>query len=375
MIISFFHKIIDMNQDIFVVGATGKVGRELLAQVYANDVDPEAHRNPTSVVGLADSSSYLYDEEGISAEDALRFSNREAKGALHRGLPSLVDLLRDKKGTVHVIDVTAAQDALGLHMGIINDTRHSIVTANKIPLAYSGMGTFRRLVSETQRYGFRCSVMAGAEAVDFVRDLADVGDRPRKIEGCFSGTLGFITTGLERGVPLSSIVVEAIGRGYTEPDPANDLDGSDVAKKILILARLSGSDVRMEDIRLSPFVSDDCLVRNDPKGLIDKLRSVDSHYSDMVGSAKERGKVLRYVARMHSMPNNARPTISVGLEEVDRGSPLGQLSGMLNKIVVTTGTYNENGYVVEAPGAGVRITAQNIRRDLLHQLNGRVLRL
>lgn len=363
-----------MKQNIFVVGATGRVGRELLTQVYAKDINPKVHKNPTSVIGLADSSSYLYNENGISAKDALSFSNRKTNGISYNGLPSIVDLLRGKQRTVHVIDVTAARDALRMHKSIIKDTHHSIITANKIPLAYSSMRTFRYLVSETQRYGFRCSVMAGAEAVDFIRDLVDVGDNPREIEGCFSGTLGFITAGLERGVPLSSIVTEAVNRGYAEPDPANDLDGSDVAKKILILARLSGFNVKIKDIKLSPFVSDDCLVRNDPAGFINKLRTIDGHYSDMVDSAKRRGKVLRYVARMHSMTNTARAAISVGLEEIDRDSPLGQLNGMLNKIVVTTGSYNENKYTVEAPGAGVQITAQNIRRDLLYQLNGRVLR-
>src|SRR6185503_17098338 len=98
---------------------------------------------------------------------------------------------------------------------------------------------------------YRCSVMAGADAVPFLRDLHDIGDAPSLIQGCFSGTLGYITSMLETGMPFSKILGQALAEGYTEPDPRDDLNGLDVARKLTVLARTAGHPVNLQDFAVA----------------------------------------------------------------------------------------------------------------------------
>lgn len=356
-----------MAQSVFIVGATGKVGRGLVSQIFDRGDTQNSHHNPTRIVGVASSSAFLYAAAGLREEEVRDFSLRRIEGSRYDGSPSaLLGLLRDSKEGVSIVDVTAAPDMLGLHTEAIFSTRHSIVTANKLPLAMIDPETFQRLISETRRYGYRCSVMAGAEAVDKIRDLRDLSNNPSAIVGSFSGTLGYIATELEKGRNLSEIVAEAVQKGYTEPDPTVDLSGMDVASKILILARTAGARISMSDIELRPFVPDRFLAPGDADGLMEGLKLLDSEFAMRISSAMGSGRTLRYVGRY--MNSNGSTRISVGLEEVPVDSALGQLRGMYNKIIIKG---SETDYIVEAPGAGVETTAENVRRDLLNQLDGR----
>ena len=164
---------------------------------------------------------------------------------------------------------------------------------------------------------------------------------------------------MEKGKLFSEIVNKAKDLGYTEPNVADDLNGKDVAKKILILARTAGFDINFEDIQLEPFIPENYLEN------IDNISELNDYFKEKVIQASSKGCVLRYVARFEGNK------IKVGLEEVKKDSPLGILNETLNKLVITT-SYGT--YTIEAPGAGLEITAQNIRRDLLHQLDNRVLR-
>ncbi|MEI6732028.1 MAG: bifunctional aspartate kinase/homoserine dehydrogenase I, partial [archaeon] len=219
-------------------------------------------------------------------------------------------------------------------------------------------------------YGYRCSVMAGAEAVDKMKDLRDAGDLPYKIEGCFSGTLGYICSALEAGVPFSKIVEQARKLGYTEPHPREDLSGEDVARKILILARTAGYRIEYSDIKRKPFIPNKFLDEKDANVFMKNLKELDEYFVNEVRDARKEGKVLRYVARFEMKDC---PIIRVGLERVLRESPLGMLSGAANKIIIHTKDYGRTPSIIEAPGAGLDITARNIRVDLAHQVENRTL--
>ncbi len=357
------------------MGATGKVGRVLVRQIYnKGDTDQGVHTNPTVIVGLANSSTLLRNSEGIDAKMAERFVMYREGGERYSGFQCLLELLRKENEIIHVVDVTTEARAVVLHTGLINSTNHDIVTANKNPLTFADIKTFRRLVSETQRYGFRCSVMAGADTINYVMDLVDLNDRPHSIEGCLSGTLGFVLSELENGKKLSSAVTEAITRGYTEPNPITDLGGGDPAKKILIIARAAGFDVSFSDIEVNPLVSEAVLKSADLDSFFTALKKQDLLFEKKMKRALNKNNTLRYVARITSRKNE-KSRIRVGLEEVPIKSSLGQLKGTSNKILIYTKNYGRKPYSIEAPGAGIEITAQNIRRDLLYQINGRTLRV
>ena len=360
----------NLEQNVFIIGATGKVGRRLISQIFEKeDTSSLRHSHPTTILGLASSTEYLYSGEGIDEKNAILFSKKRIDGKRYSGIEDILKVLRRSSKSISVIDVTASADMLELHRGIIDGTRHKVVTANKAPLAVCDFDTFQTLTSKTQRYGFRCSVMAGAEAVDKLRDLCDLGDTPVRIEGSFSGTLGFITTELQKGKRFSYAVREAARLGYTEPNPASDLDGSDVARKILILSRTAGFRVNLEDVKITPFVPKGYLLESDPEKFLKSMERLDEGFRKRMESALKRGKTLRYVACADASGDQLR--IKAGLESVDLMSPLGQLLGTANKIVIITKTYGKGYYSVEAPGAGIDITAQNIRRDLLYQLEER----
>jgi homoserine dehydrogenase len=194
--------------------------------------------------------------------------------------------------------------------------------------------------------------------LDTIAKLQDAGDRVETIVGAFSGTLGFIMTALEDGQRFSDAVREAWKRGYTEPDPRDDLSGTDVARKALILARTLGRRLELSDIALEPLYGasvDD----NDPARFVDKLSALDAEFADRVARAKREGKVLRYVAKI------GKRAIRVGVEAVDHASPLGRLRGTDNTVVIQSKRYSTNPLVVTGPGAGAGVTAAGVLNDIV----------
>lgn len=369
-----------MIQDVFIIGATGKVGRTLIRQILEKDTDPNTHKNPTRIVGLASSKNFIYEREGLTQENIEHFLAYPGFGESF-GLWKILErvdykplwgVFKQRERSISFIDVTAdGLNMLPFHKKIIFNSKHRVVTANKLPLVLVDSYNFQYLTGQVNRYGFRCSVMAGAEAVSKVRDLKDLGDVPFEISGCFSGTLGYIISELESGRKFSEIVKEAKELGYTEPNPADDLNGLDVARKIFILARTAGYCVGDPNMIIEPFVASQFLKEENSEKLIKGLQELDIGFSEQIKRAADKGRALRYVASLFL--RNDQPFIKVGLREVSKDSPLGVLKGTSNKIVIKTKTHGDNCYCVEAPGAGLEITAQNIRRDLLGQLAERIV--
>lgn len=357
-----------MAQDIFILGATGNVGSTLVSQIFnSGDTDSKMHANPTRIVGLASLMGkelvpgYIYSAEGLTKEQCDLFLSGK-----YKRFEALVDLLKEIKNSVVFVDVTPDKNVIGFHKKIIEETDHAIVTANKNPISLCDYDTFQMLTEDPTRYGYRCSVMAGAESISFLQDLRDVNDKPTLIQGCFSGTLGYLTSELEKGRAFSDIIKEAKEEGYTEPHPRDDLNGLDVARKLLILTRTAGYNVEMKDIKISPFIPEKYFVEEDVQKFLESTAELNFYFKDKIEKAEKAGNTLRYVAQMEN------GKLTVGLKEVSKQSPLGSLNGTLNKISIVSSAYPVNTpYSVEAPGAGLEVTAQNIRRDLLYRLKNR----
>ncbi|HLC60257.1 MAG TPA: hypothetical protein VJJ52_02405 [Candidatus Nanoarchaeia archaeon] len=363
-----------MIQDVYIIGATGNVGKTLVRQICEKgDTNPDLHPNPTRIVGLASSTHTIYSAFGLSKEDSYDFISRKSKSA--KKYNSLFDLLnrarvrlRDEESNLVFIDVTALSEPMReFHLHVIEHTPYGIVTANKNPIALYDYKTFKKLTHDTKRYGYRCSVMAGADAVPLIQDNRDLNDRPRIIEGCFSGTLGYITTGLEKGIAFSEIVREAFRRNYTEPHPRDDLSGLDVARKLIVLARTAGFPVSLNDIQREPFIPEAYLTEMDVESFMSKITKLDGWFSDKMQQARARDNTLRYVAKMDVQGQDI--AMRVALTEVPNNSTLGNLKGTLNALILLTDAGpDEQEPPLIKPGAGLGITARNIRRDLLHLL-------
>jgi homoserine dehydrogenase len=194
--------------------------------------------------------------------------------------------------------------------------------------------------------------------IETLEMLLATGDEVHKAQGCLSGTLGFLMTRMEEGAALSLAVKEAIDLGYTEPDPAVDLSGEDVARKATILGRMAGLLDENTNVELEGLVGPEMLGASQ-EALFEQLRALDPGLAERAAAAKSRGETLRYVATVE------RGRAQVGLTAVPIDSPLGMLKGTDNMIVFHSDRYDARPLVVSGPGAGIDVTAMGVLGDIL----------
>jgi homoserine dehydrogenase len=338
----------------------GGVGRALVEQVlHFNERLGGQYGFRFAYTGLADSQGAIVADERIPPAVLLQaLATKQAGG-------SLVDVpeggpLNDWRNLLTpspclLIDTTAqsgVEDALVAAV----EQGHRLVLANKKPLAAS-YDTFRVLTTGA-RTRYEATVGAGLPVISTLRSLLDTGDSIQRIEGCFSGTLGFLTHQLEQGVLFSDAVRDARQRGWTEPDPRDDLSGVDVARKALILARTSGFQFELSDVTVESLYPP-TLVDLSVAQFMDQLPVLDDHYRTHYVSAADQAQTLRYVA--HVTATN----LNVGLATVAIDSPVGSLRGPDNLVVYHTERYAHCPLSVRGPGAGTEVTASGVLSDMI----------
>ncbi|HEX9162444.1 MAG TPA: bifunctional aspartate kinase/homoserine dehydrogenase I [Thermoanaerobaculia bacterium] len=348
----------------------GQIGRALARQLVAQEKHLRADLGvDIKVVAVADRSGIKVVEKGFEAKALEVLAERKASGErLFDGrspltLAQLQAMMRKELWLLPshrpiLVDLTSEETAPLIQEAL--EQGFNIVLANKKPLAVAQI-EFDRLMQTARDRGlslrYEATAGAGLPVLDTLAKLHETGDRVEMILGCFSGTLGYIMTALENGVNFSDAVREAWKLGYTEPDPRDDLSGTDVARKALILARTLGRSLELSDIKLEPLFGRD-VDSDDPSTFVANLRALDDDFRHRVARAREERKVLRYVAKI------AR-TIRVGIEEVDQSSPMGGLHGTDNQVVIYSKRYKTNPLVVTGPGAGAEVTAAGVLNDIV----------
>ena len=219
------------------------------------------------------------------------------------------------------------------------------------------------------RFRYEATVGAGLPVISTLRDLLDTGDTVVSVEGIFSGTLAWLFNKFDGSAPFSRLVTEARGLGYTEPDPRDDLSGTDVARKLVILAREAGRALSLEDVQVESLVPES-LRQSSVEDFMARLHEVDAAFAARLASAHAAGQVLRYVARL-----DADGRASVGLVELAREHAFANLRLTDNIVQFTTRRYCENPLIVQGPGAGPEVTAAGVFADLLRVAAGRGARL
>lgn len=354
--------------DLVILGC-GKVGRALVGLV----LDREAHvfarfGLEARVVAIADRSGYLLRPAGIPRKTLLEVLDAKVAGTLVSAIPGAVEA-GDPREVVRaalayrlarpiLVDVTDGEGTGAAFLAAF-EAGCDVVTANKKALAGSP-ASFQALAAAATAGGrlikAEATVGAGLPVVDTLEMLLATGDRLSRAEGSLSGTLGFVMTRLEEGARLSDAVAEAASLGYTEPDPAEDLSGADVARKALILGRLSGLATEVP-ARLRGLVEG--LPLGLPMaGLLEALRGHDEEMAARIEAARQQGRRLRFLARVEA------GSIDVGPVEVEASSPFGGLRGTDNQIVFTSDRYRERPLVITGPGAGVDVTAMAVLGDI-----------
>jgi len=238
-----------------------------------------------------------------------------------------------------------------------------IATPNK--KANSGALDLYTRVVEARRaagshYLYEATVGAGLPIIVTLRDLRETGDEIKRIEGIFSGTLAYLFNVWDGTQPFSTVVRDAKAKGFTEPDPRDDLSGMDVARKLVILGREMGLQLELADVALEGLIPP-TLATCPPEEFMKRLGELDAPMLARLHSAQKSGRVLRYVAALDAASRKA----SVGLVELERSHPFANINLTDNIVQFVTSRYHQNPLVVQGPGAGPAVTAGGVFADLL----------
>ncbi len=334
---------------IGVIGP-GNVGRTLLRQLQ--DVRPQ----------LLKQNNLDLRVRAISTSRRMALFDSQDPADRELDLDADLDVFTDHVHAEHlphavIIDCTASDAIADRYHDWMQRGIH-VITANK----HAGAGTLNRYQSLQQQpaqFCYEATVGAGLPIITTLRDLIDTGDQLLAIDGILSGTLAFLFRSFDGTRPFSELVRDAMARGFTEPDPRDDLSGLDVARKLVILARESGTNIGIEDVQLESLVPaqlTDC----DQQEFLTRLGELDTALAKRLQSAQQNGCVLRYVAHL-----DATGKAVVGLTEVAADAALANILPTDNVVQFTTERYRDNPLVVRGPGAGPEVTAMGIFADLL----------
>jgi aspartokinase/homoserine dehydrogenase 1 len=352
--------------DVVILGY-GRIGRELAAQI-GKVTGGGRGPHDVRVVAVIDSSGYVFDPRGMSPRRlASLTSSKEAgvsladvKGGVRANAQeALAEVARHALSRPILVDVTAGDTSAVLEAALHGGM--DIVLANKKPLASprgAKGGLARSAASRGRRLLHEATVGAGLPIIDTMLKLQESGDEILSIEGCPSGTLGYLFGELGRGTLFSTALRAAMAVGYTEPDPREDLSGMDVARKALILGRLLGFEGELDAVQVESLVPE--AFRDVPAAeFVERLEEMDPHWRERVDRARAADTVLRYRATVSAT------SVHVGLVGVDLSSSFASLTGTDNQFAITTTRYRTNPIIITGPGAGVAVTAAGVLNDVL----------
>lgn len=346
---------------VFLMGV-GTIGNMLLKQLadHAKQLVDE-HNINIKVVGVANSRKMFFSEEGISDSKKSLDASHDKSNIL-----KFIDkmILMNLPNSVFV-DCTANADVAACYKKVLNASI-SIVTPNKV--ACSGKySEYKELKEIAQRKGirflFETNVGAGLPVINTLNDLMKSGDKIHKMEAILSGTLNYIFNTYSADVPFSEAVKQAQQKGLSEPDPRIDLNGIDVARKILILARESGAHLEYDSVQRGNFLPEKCQKAKNTESFLKELPNYDGEFENQRAQLAKQNKKLRYVATYEN------GKASTKLKEFDPSHPFYWIQGKDNIVLFYTDRYVEQPLVIRGAGAGAEVTAAGVFADIIRVAN------
>jgi len=343
--------------NIFVAGV-GTVGGRLLDQIskqhrhIADDL-----RLNLRVVGVANSKRALMSYDGVD----LKILKEELGAAEETNITDFTDSIieRNLRNSIFV-DITASPEVVETYPKLLRQSV-SIIACNKIA-ASSDHDKYKNLKDLAREYNanffFETNVGAGLPVINTLNDLIRSGDRVNRIEAVLSGTLNFVFNNYDGTRKFAEIVRRAQNEGYTEPDPRLDLSGTDVARKILILARESGRRIEMGDIENATFLPASCLAGS-VEDFYAEMERHEPHFKELLDDARSKGRSLKYIASLES------GKASVGLQQIGPEHNFANLSGKDNAVLFYTNRYGDQPLVIKGAGAGADVTAAGVFADII----------
>jgi len=345
---------------VFCLG-TGNIGKTLFKQLQ--DQMPFLADNndlQVKVMGVSNTRKMYLDPRGIDLntwEEDL--NNQDTKA-------SLPDFIRRMKAmnlpNCVFVDNTASHNPVEFYLDILQSSI-SVVTCNKIGNSadYEQYAAFKQAA---RTYGvdffYETNVGAGLPIIRTLKDLMLSGDKVACIEAILSGTISYIFNNYKDGVLFHEVVKEAQEKGYTEPDPRDDLNGKDFMRKMLILARDAGYALEEKDIELENMLPPSCMAAESVADFYKELKNNSAYFENLKKQATQDNKVLRYIGKLEG------GKVSINLQMVDENHPFYTLSGSDNIISFTTNRYKDRPLVVKGPGAGAEVTAAGVFADIIN---------
>ena len=353
----FFSQIKTLN--LFLVG-TGLIGKTLLNQLVGQERYLEKFKGlRIKLVGIANSRKQYIDKAGISMTDALSLVDSTGESS---SLTNFVNQIKSLNLPNSIFaDCTASKEIHPHFLGLF-EANVSVVTPNKV--ANSGpydqyAALHQTALKKGVKFMYETNVGAGLPVINTLQGLIASGDRFEKIEGILSGTLSFLFNQFVPGKSFAAVLREAKAKGYTEPDPREDLSGMDVARKILILSREIGLKLEFSDITIDKIIPQACEEAPTVEAFFGELEKANAYFENLVNSAHAENKVLRYIAKLENQK------ISIGLRAVGSDHPFYQMDGADNVIAFTTKRYHDRPLVIKGPGAGAEVTASGVFADIV----------
>ena len=337
----------------------GNIGSSWLS-LFAEQKEELEKRHGMSfdLVAVVDSQTYWFDENGIDAATVAQRFDDESIENDGNWLTKLGAIQNFDEAVV--LDVTASKELATRYVEIAQQGIH-LISANKV--AGSADSQYYHQVQDAfakigRHWLYNATVGAGLPINHTVRDLRESGDDVVALSGIFSGTLSWLFQQFDGSVPFAELVDLAWQQGLTEPDPRSDLDGSDVMRKLVILARESGLSIEPESVKVESLVPEE-LRELSLDAFFDQGDILSEILQERLTKAQKNDQVLRYVARLE---RNGKAT--VGVEALSREHALANLLPCDNIFAIESKWYKDNPLVIRGPGAGREVTAGAIQSDL-----------
>ena len=345
---------------VFCLG-TGNIGTTLFKQVLEHKDFLQKHNGiQIKVVGISNTRKMMFNENGITLENWENDLQEQGETA---ELSTFVKRMKVMNLPNCVFaDNTASKSPIEFYHEIFS-SNISIVTCNKIGNSGS-LAQYKEFRDTARLHGvdffYETNVGAGLPIVKTLKDLMISGDRIISIESILSGTISYIFNNYKGDVTFHDIVKQAQEKGYTEPDPRDDLRGTDFMRKMLILARDAGYELEAEDIDIESMLPQSCLDAKSVDDFYLALKAENDFFDTIKKQAEEGKKVLRYIGKLEN------GKVKISLQMVNDTHPFYALSGSDNIISFTTERYRERPMVVKGPGAGAEVTAAGVFADIVN---------
>lgn len=348
--------------DVFLLGV-GLVGQELIKQLEKQQSWLQNRDIKLNLYGVANSQKLYLNAQGVPFDTWHGELEQQTDGLTLERLEAFVK--SNHLINPVIVDCTSSQQLADQYCNFLNAGFH-VVAANK----KANTGTYdyyQALVNAAQqkhrKFLYETNVGAGLPVLDNLQLLFSAGDELLSFNGILSGSLSYMFGALEDGLSLSEATAKAKANGFTEPDPRDDLSGTDVARKLLIIARESGLALELSDIEVEPVVSESFAEGASVDEFMTKLPELDGSFALKVKAAAEQGQVLRYVGSIEN--GHCR----VGIEAVDKSHALYDIRDGENALAILSQYYQPRPFVIRGYGAGAEVTSAGVFADILKTLS------